>query len=844
MTIKKTIQVIIVLVMGLVSGFSQVPQGWASRGVGGGGALFSPSINPANENEYYIACDMSELFHTTDFGLSYDQVHFSKIIAGVNSKAVFTNNPTILYCIDYSNNATVPVRSDDGGNSWHTLSGNPDPYQETFSIFADYNNPNHVLISYYGSVYFSANGGTNFVNIHNALNNGSGALVAGVFFDGQNIFVGTNDGLLKSVDGGNNFVMDASTGIPAGQAMYSFAGAKQGNTTRFFIIAGDSANIYVGLRGSDYWSFMRGVYSMDDDNGTWTLKMSGITPSSDWVMFVAMAENDINTVYLAGSTPLGEPNIMKTSNAGTTWSHVFLTTNNQNIATSWSGQGGDHGWSFPECPFGVSVARNNSNKVIFGDFSCVHKTSNGGIDWQQAYSSVSDQHTAGTASPVHQSYHSCGLENTTCWQVFWMSQSEMFSGFSDIRGCRSVDGGNSWSFDYSGHTDNSMYRIVKNISSTTIYAATSTVHDMYQSTRLQDAILDASSAHGKVIYSSDNGAVWQTLHDFGHPVFWVAADPNNANRLYACVVNHTSGLGGIWVSNNINLGSGSTWTQLSAPGRTEGHPHSVMILNDGTLLCTYSGRRNSSGTFTQSSGVFIYNPGMQTWSDKSDNGMFYWTKDIVVDPNDLTQNTWYVGVFSGWGGSPNGLGGLYKTTNRGNSWMRVSNLDRVTSCTFNPADANQVFVTTEYEGLWMSSNINSASPTFQLVNSYPFKQPERVFFNPFNTSEMWVTSFGNGMKMGTVTPTGINFSETKENFIRLYPNPSKEFTVCSLHLITDSKFELSVTDITGRKILTEHGETLNHKLETKINVSDFPRGIYFIHVKVFEKELVEKLIVE
>ena len=41
MTIKKTIQVIIVLVMGLVSGFSQVPQGWASRGVGGGGALFS-----------------------------------------------------------------------------------------------------------------------------------------------------------------------------------------------------------------------------------------------------------------------------------------------------------------------------------------------------------------------------------------------------------------------------------------------------------------------------------------------------------------------------------------------------------------------------------------------------------------------------------------------------------------------------------------------------------------------------------------------------------------------------------------------------------------------------------
>ena len=32
--------------------------------------------------------------------------------------------------------------------------------------------------------------------------------------------------------------------------------------------------------------------------------------------------------------------------------------------------------------------------------------------------------------------------------------------------------------------------------------------------------------------------------------------------------------------------------------------------------------------------------------------MYYWTKDIVIDPNDASQNTWYAGVFSGWGGTP------------------------------------------------------------------------------------------------------------------------------------------------------------------------------------------------
>ena len=44
-------------------------------------------------------------------------------------------------------------------------------------------------------------------------------------------------------------------------------------------------------------------------------------------------------------------------------------------------------------------------------------------------------------------------------------------------------------------------------------------------------------------------------------------------------------------------------------------------------------------------------------------------EDIVIDPHDATRSTWYACVFSGWGGvaggPPNGLGGLYRTTNRG-----------------------------------------------------------------------------------------------------------------------------------------------------------------------------------
>jgi len=135
--------------------------------------------------------------------------------------------------------------------------------------------------------------------------------------------------------------------------------------------------------------------------------------------------------------------------------------------------------------------------------------------------------------------------------------------------------------------------------------------------------------------------------------------------------------------------------------------------------------------------------------------MLYWTKDLVVDPADPTQSTWCVGVFSGWGGPPNGLGGLYRTTDRGAHWTRINALDRVTSITFSPADANVAFLTTETDGLWHTANLHAATPAFAPVTSYPFRQPERVFFNPYNVGEIWVSSFGHGLMVGTLATAPV-----------------------------------------------------------------------------------------
>ena len=733
------------------------PSQWFPRGPGGGGALFAPSFSPHNPNELFIACDMSEVFHSTNLGASWELYDFRQIQGNRESQVRFTSSPSIVYAIDYTADLARPSKSTDGGLTWNRLTNDP-TFGEAYSLFADPNSASKLIVSDYSHIYLSTDGGNTFASKFTT-SSGNGCFVAGALFDGTTIYAGTNLGLLVSTNGGA-FTTASVGGIPAGEAIVSFAGSKLAATIRFFCVTLDSSDVYPGLFTEGSYFSYRGLYSLDVGQASWTTKVNGIV-ANDFPIFVAMSRNDISTAYLAGQNSGEFPIVYKTTNGGTSWQSVLLTNNNQNIYTGWAGRGGDRDWSYGAGALGFAVSPVDSNKVAFTDLGFSHLTTDGGATWKQMYLNPSDQNPLNALTPKGRYYRSAGLEDTTCWWLTWKDPNNIFASYSDIRGTRSTDGGVSWSFNYTGQAYNSTYQSLKHPLTGVMYAATSSVHDMYQSTRLQDSILDSGT--GAIKYSSDGGANWLTLHDFVHPVIGLALDPNSTNRMYASVIHST--LGGIYVSSNIQNGAASTWTKLASPPRTEGHPFSIHVLNDGTLVCSYSGRRNSSGVFTASSGVFVSTDSGATWLDRSHTGMRYWTKDLVLDPYDPTQNTWYAGVFSGWGGPPNGLGGLYRTTNRGTTWTRINSLDRVTSCTFSPVNSNEMYLTTETDGLWYSSNINTVSPVFTAVASYPFRQPERVFFNPYNPSEVWVTSFGNGLRVGNVcgyslSPVSCFFSDS------------------------------------------------------------------------------------
>jgi len=739
------IQTLVFLVTFLVfqSIFPQTEQ-WVSKGIGAGGGLFMPAVNPHNISEYFVPTDMGALFHSTNKGSGWNVINFKQIVPSIHSAMQFTSDPNILYAIsgwDFPES----VKSTDGGNTWNTLAADPTG-QEALYIFADDSQTNRLIVSNYFNIYFSNNGGNSFTQIYSTTDD-SGIHIGGVYWDGNVILIGTNFGVLESTNNGSSFSINSNLVLPSDEGISSFTGSKQNGVTRLYCVTLNKNDIYGGMTGAEFYGY-KGVYKTSYGSGNNWIKISNSLPSNLRFYFIASAKNSIDIAYIAGGdVNTSFPIVYKTTDGGNTWSDNFKTNNNENIYTGWSGYHGDKNWWYGEYALGLTVPSNNPNVVVMTDLGFVHSSTDGGATWYQNYVNTSDQNPPNQPTPKGNSYHGIGIENTSVWWLTWLNSNEIFASFTDITGIKSDDGGESWNMDYSGLDINSVYMVLKSSNNQKLYAATSSVHDMYQETRLEDNPIDNGT--GDIRVSSDNGHTWQVLHDFGRPVVWIAFDPSNPNKMYASVVNSTTG--GIYKCENIETNP-NTWTKLTNPPRTEGHPFNIQILNDGTLVVTYSGRIDTAtDNFTASSGVFISTDDGVSWLDRSHDDMKYWSKDVIIDPGDNSQNTWYVCVNSGWGSAASNLGGLYKTTDRGLTWTNILDLFRVESCTINPNNHNEMFVTTYDEGLWQTQNLNLASPEFSSVDSYPFKHPMRVFFNPFNSGETWITSFGNGLRVGNVT---------------------------------------------------------------------------------------------
>ncbi len=716
------------------------PRRFEPRGVGAGGALFGPTISPLDPDELYVGTDMSDLYHSSDFGTHWETIPFTVVQGDSFTSTQFTADPSLLYALtNDASDAPVLVKSADHGRSWTLLLGGANVNY----VSADPDGVRRLLALDANHLYFSADAGATFSVVYTSAAD-NGLVLGGVSWQGSEIFVGTSDGLLVSRDGGRRFALAPVRGIPDGEGIVSFAGAHHGRTTRFYAIT--SSIPYAGMTGGDVGGYAH-AYRLTDGEPAWRPMEMGLA-ADEGLSFVASSLDDVNVAYAAGGNIDTDLDVvLATHDGGASWQRCLLTERNRNIATGWAGDGGWAGLDWTGNTLGLAVAPHDAGRVVLSDYGAVHVSSDGARQWRAAYVKPQFLTPPGQLTPLAKPVQTSGLDNTSVWWLTWANARTIFTSVTDIRSEWSSDGGRTWIRPGDAGLDlNTTYHAVRDPASGRMFAGTSTRHDLYQSTTLTDDRIDDTT--GQILMSTDDGRHFHLLEDVGHPVIFLALDPHHPNLLYASVVH--SQVGGIY-RKDLNA-PGTPAVRLAAPPRTSGHPFNIWVLDDGCLVASYSAHRTGTapreqrGPFTASSGVFLSADGGATWSDRSDPNMRYWTKDVVIDPSDPAQNTWYAGVFNHEGDTQSG--GLYRTTDRGLTWTRLAGPFNVESLSVDPRHPDVAYYSTERRGLWFTANIHEARPTFTLVDSYPFRQPLRIFFNPYDPDEIWVTSFGGGMRVG------------------------------------------------------------------------------------------------
>src|SRR5204863_6806654 len=247
--------------------FLSLPTLWTTQGPGGGGSYFSGAVNG---QELWVASDMSGLYHSKNFGQNWQPLNFHTGVGGINggtpSQVQFTSDPNVLY-IPNSNQSVA--KSTNGGATWSKLSAWTGG--TAYWMFTDQTTTTRLLVASATKLYISTNGGSSFTSVYTSP---SGNLfVAGALFDGNNIYVGTNKGLLVSTNGGTSFAL-SSAQLASGQYMTSFTGAKEGSTTRLLAISSTTNPDPVTSVSARSYGFSK--LSRLDVGGSWVDKTSVI----------------------------------------------------------------------------------------------------------------------------------------------------------------------------------------------------------------------------------------------------------------------------------------------------------------------------------------------------------------------------------------------------------------------------------------------------------------------------------------------------------------------------------------------------------------------------------------
>ena len=111
---------------------------------------------------------------------------------------------------------------------------------------------------------------------------------------------------------------------------------------------------------------------------------------------------------------------------------------------------------------------------------------------------------------------------------------------------------------------------------------------------------------------------------------------------------------------------------------------------------------------------------------------------------------------------------------------------------------------------------------------------------PVNNSYLYVDNLA---FTGTVT-TGVANIANNSSVTSVYPNPATGNTTITYNSTTENTFNIFISDMNGRNIITQTSKVVAGENKFPINVSNLAKGIYFINTTNGQNTQVQKLVIE
>jgi photosystem II stability/assembly factor-like uncharacterized protein len=740
----------ILLFLGNLASHAQGPgsNGWKVIGPGGGGTTIGPTISPFDSRLVVEHCDMTGGYVTRDNGLSWRMFNLR---GGINVFAFDPVDPQVIY----AGNAAL-WRSSDAGRTWKMIF--PSPARNT----VEHQLGDHSDYSLTSSDPAYPGGSISAIAIAppgDAKNGHESAEHLFLSFEQK----GQPSAIVDSPDGGASWSRFASlphrvllltarkSGLIAVSGSAAYGIATDGSTTELGSIPTAVRAASAAHSGDSVWIYATSqdgrVYLSDDSGQHFRAVTPAFQQTAGGFEAIATSERHPEVAYVGfRDLQLGKgaenrfDGIAKTTDGAHTWQIVYKesTQPGANLSGSWIEQRATQSGIaiFYDTPYSLGVAPSDPDVAYATDLFRTYRTLDGGATWQEMNSK---QLNGG-------GWTSRGLDVTTDYGVQFdpFDSRHIFIDYTDIGLFQSVDGGQSWRSTSEGVPEewrNTAYWLAFDPTQRgLIWGAFSGTHDLPRPKMWRGR----GTRHftGGVAVSTDGGNHW-TPSNAGLPedaITHILLDPSSpaGNRtLYACAFGR-----GVYKSTD----NGHSWTQkINGIDSDEPFAWRISAAQDGALYLVVA-RRTEAMDYSPSGAGALYRS-----TDKAEHWQRIGLPPGVTGPTGLeidprNPQRLYLTAWGQEGKDADRNGGVYVSDDGGQSWRALfTQSQHVYDLTIDPGHPDTLYITGFDAAAYRSTDRGAH---WTRIRGYDFKWGHRIFLDPNDSTQIYITTFGGGVWHG------------------------------------------------------------------------------------------------